>query len=123
MNELDALKRRIGRPLSDFREVTSLHFSKALTPDGDSDHVIEVTILTEDEEPVTALSLRCTGVRGFRVRDFGGGRARIIGFDMRSLEGRQLEGLRCEVIDYENDDMGFLCREIQVVSLGPVQGG
>ncbi len=116
---LDALKQRIGRSLSDFRELTSLHFAKAVTPAGDPDHVIELTILTEDEEPVTALSLRCTGVRGFHARDFGGGRARVIGFDIRSLEGRQLEGLRHEVIDYENDDLGFLCREIEVVSVGP----
>jgi hypothetical protein len=119
MNALAALKLKVGRSLSDFREVTDLRFFKVVGPDGDPDHVIELTIRTDEGEPATALSLRFTGIRGFHVKDFGGGRARIVGFDIESLQDRQLEGIRYQVLDYENDDLGFLCRDVEGASVEP----
>jgi hypothetical protein len=60
------------------------------------------------------LRLRFTGIKEFRIREFGGCPTQITGLSIRDVSNRQLEGIRLEVIDYEHDVIRFFCDTAEV---------
>lgn len=114
----DELKASAGRPLSDYCSLVELRIYLAEEDDGYRGPAVELILAAGDAAP-TALSLRAFGVREFHC-GFAGRPVQVMGFDVESLRGRQMEGINWRVFDYEDDRIGFLCRELEVVSVGPL---
>ena len=91
--------------------------------DADRNATIEMTLESSSRAPNYAMRLRFSGVSSFRVKDFGSTWTSISGFHIVDIADRQWEDVRWEVEDYENDDIGFYCRSIEIVSVIPLGGG
>ena len=59
------------------------------------------------------------GVRGLRLKDFGGGAVQIMGFDIHFVGDRGLESISYEIEDYEDDRIRFSCGGIEILSVKP----
>jgi len=58
--------------------------------------------------------MRFSRVKELSVRGFGRWPTQITGFDVVDVSERQLEGIKFEVIDYENDVIRFFCDAAEV---------
>ncbi len=57
-------------------------------------------------------------VGNLHLKGFGGGAVQIMGFDIRFVGDRGLEGINYEIEDYEDDRIRFQCRSVEVQSAG-----
>lgn len=56
--------------------------------------------------------LTCAGVSQFEIDpDFN---MQVVGFDVHDITNRQWDGLFWEVLDYENQNIHFYCRDITI---------
>lgn len=111
MMSAEDLRQLLGRPLSDFSELRELRLAQGPDSDGDSELRVDLVMTTRDGR--ARVELRAFGVQAFQV-EFAGTPAQISGLDVQDLRPRQLEGLSWRVFDYEERDIEFLCRDLEV---------
>ncbi len=58
-----------------------------------------------------------TNVRGLCLNGFGGGSVQVMGFDIRFIGDRGLEGINYEIEDYEDDRIRFKCSDVSIQSV------
>jgi hypothetical protein len=106
---------------SDIAFIQSLHYRP--TKDGiDSELTIEFLAAKREGRnpwpPIEGLeyclTIRFYGIRQFHVSDFGKLPKQIMGFDIITSDS-QWEDVHYEIVDYEHSDIGFFCREMEVV--------
>lgn len=75
-----------------------------------------MTIVLESGQPHAKyrLRMRFTGVKGLVLRRFGDYPTQLLGFGVVDVSERQLEGVRFEVVDYEEDMIRFFCKTAEV---------
>ena len=71
------------------------------------------------EKKMFRVTLFFDGVKDLRLKDFGGGPVQIMGFDIRFVGDRGMEGISYEVEDYEDGRIHFVCRAISILSISP----
>jgi hypothetical protein len=78
----------------------------------------DVTLTLESDNLPTncQITVLFRGVRDFRFVEVGGRQTRITGLEVRDISDRQWEQLRWEVVDFEDDSIRFLCRDIILTS-------
>lgn len=105
----------VGRSLSEFSVLREAKLFLEEDADGFPDPCVDVTLSTgvDDDE---LLSFRAVGVRSFRLK-FSGRPIQVQGLAIESLADRQLERIRWEVTDDEDDTVAFQCHDIRVLSL------
>ena len=108
-NEFSAtLRQRGGVSLTGFVDVRRLSFANE-----DDDAVVEIELRTTRPTSDT-LVLRCVGVSGFRLSDFGGGVTQVGELAVETISKNQLQGLRWEVRDFEKDRLHLYCRDVEI---------
>lgn len=58
-----------------------------------------------------------TAARDFRFAEAGGRETRILGLDVADVSARQWEGANWEITDYEDDEIRFVCRDIELTDI------
>ena len=58
-----------------------------------------------------------TDVSNLSLKEFGSGGVQIMGFDIRYIGDRGLEGINYEIDDYEDNRICFNCRSINIHSV------
>jgi hypothetical protein len=67
------------------------------------------------------VTLRFLGVQNLRLSAFGPGPRQVMGFSIDDCADRQMEGIRYEVTDYEDDRLSFFCTQFVVESRRALQ--
>jgi hypothetical protein len=101
---------------SEFRILRKFCF----TVEADSQAQVQIVLESEDRPKNYKLELEFNGVTDLRLKDFGGGETRIIGFDIEEIANRQWDKINWKVLDFEHDSIEFLCRSVRVISLTEV---
>jgi len=68
----------------------------------------------DDKSPFVKVSLIFDGVINLQLKGFGRTPKQIMGFDIRDVSDRGLEGVRFSVEDYENNQISFDCADASV---------
>jgi hypothetical protein len=76
-----------------------------------------MTVETEDTKPRCQLTAVFAAVRDFRFAEAGARETRIVGLNVLDVSSRQWEGVNWEVTDYDDDDIRFVCRDIQLTDI------
>lgn len=116
MNSVDELEATLGRSLSRFSDVREVRYFHEEDREGYLRPVVELTLAAEDGSKAL-VSLRAHGVQNFRAQ-LSGSPSQVMGLEIESIRDRQWEGLNWELHDYEDERLEFLCRDIEVVSVG-----
>ena len=74
---------------------------------------VAMVMETDGRTPDVRVKMTFSHVSSLRV-EIPGSEARIIGFDVRDISDRQWEGIRWEVLDFEDEILRFYCRHAQV---------
>ena len=74
---------------------------------------VTMVMETEGRTPDVRVKMAFSHVSSLRV-EIPGSEARIIGFDVCDISDRQWEGIRWEVLDYEDEIVRFYCRDARV---------
>ncbi len=89
-------------------------FSVRRDMDWDRPEFVAVMVMeTKDRTPNIRVKLRFWDVRSLRI-EFASSYEGICGFDVRDISDRQWDGIRWEVLDFENEVIHFYCRDAQV---------
>lgn len=67
--------------------------------------------------PKFRVTLLFDGVRDFELKGFGQQPKQIMGFDIIDVSDRGLDGIRFMVKDYENGDLQFSCRTVEILDV------
>ncbi len=78
--------------------------------------VLELEMRTDRRDPPARIHLRFTGVQDLRIKDWPSGQVEVPGFEVFDIRERQLEGFSWQIRDYEEDVIGFFCRDAEIVS-------
>ena len=102
--------------------LTFSHFSLVRTlyfrmEEAELGYVLDLVIENEQERPPLVCHLRFFGVSELRLEGFGGTGTRIMGFDVNDISDRGWEGISVEVYDFENNDIHFFARRMEIVAL------
>jgi hypothetical protein len=99
-----------------FSHVQSLTFAE-------EEQGYSLVLVLENETPLAKvqIAMKFTCVIDVRLRDFGGKPTQITGFDVRDVSSRQLDGIRFEVVDYENDRIHFFCKSAEIELVERIQ--
>lgn len=111
---LDEAHRLVGRfEWSELRTVRRLSWETDNS--GPKNCHVELEMECHERKPKFAVTLKFSGAQRLRISEFGCP-MRIIGFCIKDIADRQWEGLRWEIGDFENSEIGFHCAEIRVLS-------
>ena len=69
------------------------------------------------EEPMFRVLIVFKNVTNLSLKDFGGGSVQIMGFDIKFIGDRGIEGVKFEIEDYEDNRIEFNCGGIEVWSV------
>jgi len=92
---------------------------------GSSDSILVITSLFQAKsnswpnfkEDMFEVVITFTDVNGLCLDGLGGGGVQVMGFDIRFVGDRGLEGINFEIEDYEDRRIRFNCRSIHIQSV------
>jgi hypothetical protein len=67
------------------------------------------------------MTLKFTGVRSLKLRDFGGSPTQILGFSIDDISSRQWEDIKYRVYDQEYGAIEFICTNAEIVEVVNVE--
>ncbi|HHQ48250.1 MAG TPA: hypothetical protein ENK19_05130 [Acidobacteria bacterium] len=91
--------------------------------DDESGYVLDLVIESEHQEPPVVCHLRFLDVSQLRLEGFGGTRTRILGFDVSDISDRGWERISVEAYDFENNDIHFFARRMEIMAFGQDSDG
>lgn len=97
-----------------FPIVRRLHWLES--EDVSTEHDVELTLETDLPVRNCQITVLFKGVRDFKVQDLAARPSRISGFDVREISADHWEDIRWQITDYEDESVGFLCRDIRLQS-------
>ncbi len=115
MDDVSQRLSAVGRSISEFSVLREAKLFLEEDADGFPDPCVDITLSTSAAKE-ELLSFRAVGVRSFRLK-FSGRPIQVQGLAIESLADRQLERIRWEVTDDEDDTVAFQCHDLRVLDL------
>jgi len=101
-----------------FSTVSSLTFLKeSAYSTGRNEYSLTLVLDSSDSGEKHSIRIRFSGVKELVLRDFGNSITQITGFDVLDVSDRQLEGIRYEIVDYEDGVIHFFCSDAEILDV------
>jgi hypothetical protein len=96
----------------DFPSVRQLQVDQSRCEAGEC--IVRLTLESDNGPTRRTVTLVAGGVVNLRISSWGGNETRLIGLGCIDISANQWEGLRWQVVDYENDMIHFYCRDLRI---------
>lgn len=70
-----------------------------------------------DEKSWFLVSIKFIGINNFKINGLGSTPKQVMGFDIVDISDRGWENINFQIEDYEDDSIGFYCKEICILSV------
>lgn len=70
-----------------------------------------------DEKSWFLISIKFIGINNFKINGLGSTPKQVMGFDIVDISDRGWENINFQIEDYEDDSIGFYCKEICILSV------